>query len=295
MLVSGHVFAMSVVARLSSVAEERATAKRLLLSIVRRLCLDNFMLIDWTGKPTRWGRWSPAEVNGFRGFSDERGLQSLQMLAFISAARNVSASAADDQLLDQAFAELTNRTNQYDASMLNAKIEAPGDDNFSDDELTFLPFYTYMTTCSKPEPKRCAPCLAALARSFSIARSERSGLWGAVAAAAGAVPPAELPLVADDVRWNLRTWPAEAIEWSVDNSKRLDLVYQRGANRFGKASTNVIHSRAPLPADERSQTRWNSNPWDVAPSGTGKVEADVGAWLLPYWMARYHGLLSAED
>ena len=39
-----------------------------------------------TGKPTTWGRWDQAGVNGQRQYSDERGLQSLQILAYIAAA-----------------------------------------------------------------------------------------------------------------------------------------------------------------------------------------------------------------
>ena len=46
----------------------------------------SYYLIDHTGKPTTWGKWAPAVVNFDRAFSDERGLQSLQMLAYIAAA-----------------------------------------------------------------------------------------------------------------------------------------------------------------------------------------------------------------
>jgi hypothetical protein len=31
--------------------------------------------------------------------------------------------------------------------MINAKIETPIDDNYSDDELTFMPYYTYLSNC----------------------------------------------------------------------------------------------------------------------------------------------------
>jgi hypothetical protein len=35
--------------------------------------------------------------------------------------------------------------------MINAKIEVPDDDNYSDDELTFLPYYTYLDNNFDPE------------------------------------------------------------------------------------------------------------------------------------------------
>ena len=45
-----------------------------------------------------------------------------------------------------------------------------------------------------------------------------------------------------------------------------------------------------LPANERTQLRWNGDPFDLV-DGSGYTEYDPGAWLLPYWMARYHGLI----
>ena len=34
--------------------------------------------------------------------------------------------------------------------MINLKIETTYDDNYSDDELTFFPYYTYLTNCDDP-------------------------------------------------------------------------------------------------------------------------------------------------
>jgi hypothetical protein len=42
--------------------------------------------------------------------------------------------------------------------MLNLKIEVPDDDNFSDDELTFLPYYAFLTSTSNQT--LTAPALA---------------------------------------------------------------------------------------------------------------------------------------
>ena len=87
----------------------------------------------------------------------------------------------------------------------------------------------------------------------------------------------------------------ELIEWPVDNSQREDVVYERSVDRWDHTHTQSSHARSPLPANERRQGRWNANPWDITAGGDGRVEMDPGAWLLPYWMARYHGLLSADD
>jgi hypothetical protein len=45
-----------------------------------------------------------------------------------------------------------------------------------------------------------------------------------------------------------------------------------------------------VPANERTQERWNGDPFDLT-GGSGFNEVDPGAWLLPYWMARYYKLI----
>ena len=67
------------------------------------------------------------------------------------------------------------------------------------------------------------------------------------------------------------------------------------SDRFGGSGGEATHMRPPLPADERRQLRWNSNPWDVRDGGSGTSEGDPGAWLLPYWMGRYYGLIGASE
>ena len=85
-------------------------------------------------------------VNGHRAWSDERGLQSLQILAYLSAAANLTGP--QPWIMD-AYHELTNATNQYNQNLLNLKITVPLDDNYSDDELTFLPCVSCMTTFAR--------------------------------------------------------------------------------------------------------------------------------------------------
>ena len=46
-------------------------------------------------------------------------------------------------------------------------------------------------------------------------------------------------------------------------------------------------------ASERRVMRWNGNPYQCD-GGTpdGRTEEDGSAWLLPYWMGRYHGFIA---
>ena len=41
--------------------------------------------IEWTHE-TKWGHWDPLDLNGNFSWSDERGLNSLQILAYLATA-----------------------------------------------------------------------------------------------------------------------------------------------------------------------------------------------------------------
>jgi len=253
------------------------------------------------GKATRWGHYDPQTIDGARGYADGRGLQSLQMLALLAGGMNLtgttSAAAASWR---QAMAELTDgKRHDYLGNLVNLKIETPSDDNFSDDELAFLPFYSLLASCSDPSP--CASLFdetsrkalaAALTRTWDFVRPGRSSLWAAIwLSVTGRADKDAL----ESLRWNLQTWQLELIEWPVDNSHRSDVLVEPYSDRFGKKHSQSLHTRSPLPANERQQGRWNANPWDISPAGDGMVEMDPGAWLLPYWLARFHGILLADE
>ena len=115
----GHFFAFAIAAELAPTARDRLAAAETVSDMVDYMLANDYALKDWTGYSTSWGRWAPQFVNHWRPFSDERALQSLQMLAFINAALHVSAALPDDEARatrrarwKRAYTELTNSTNQ---------------------------------------------------------------------------------------------------------------------------------------------------------------------------------------
>jgi len=118
---------------------------------------------------------------------------------------------------------LSNSTNQYQENQLNLKIEAPCDDNFSDSELAFLPFYSYLFFNDS-----ATPMLDALVRSYNFARKERSSLYSSIYLAGTGL--ADM-VAASDVLWNLQTWPLEWVDWTTHNSQRLDVYVNPQENR----------------------------------------------------------------
>ena len=177
------------------------------------LVRNAFQLIDVTGKATTWGRWDPSTLNGNRNFSDGRGVNSVQMLAFLASANRTAARLGESQaveLLTDGYQHLVGPAAGYLANALNAKIVAPCDDNFSDDELLMLPTYTHLVGAAAgggaSAKEEVETLRAGLRRSFDVALDkERSALWGSIfLAAGGARSAAEHKAVMSDVLWSLR-------------------------------------------------------------------------------------------
>ena len=298
--ITGHMFAYPVYHRLLGVearalnASEAAALRATVDGLVGGIVAANLTLIDpATRAPTTWGKWSPEWLDATPSWSDDRGLRALEMLSYLAGAEEVTGDASYRRV-----AETLRATHGYGRMMVNAKITDPCDDNHSDDEEAFLPLYTYLVAYAKLGRKREADFDAALARFCRVTRREGSSLYLAVCALAGATgggvagggamgggvadapPPAALAE-------NLRSWPLELIKWDAVNSRRADLRH-RPPPLEAQASTAV-------PPREAARFRWNANPYRMDDTGSrGMGEADPGAWLLSYWLARYHGLLGAS-
>jgi len=46
---------------------------------------------------------------------------------------------------------------------------------------------------------------------------------------------------------------------------------------------------------ERTQDRWNANPFSADWGSDGRREDDGVAWTVAYWLGVYHGYLSADE
>ena len=87
--------------------------------------------------------------------------------------------------------------------------------------------------------------------------------------------------------WYLQNYPLDLVNWTVKNSQRKDI--ERIAPNFRKQTTTEV-----LPPDELGISRHNSNRFDLDDGDGGRSEYSAGdIWLLPYWIGRYLGVISA--
>ena len=88
-----------------------------------------YRLIDITGLPTRWGHWEPDLINRNRTWSDERGLNAMQMLGLLAASLVATPDADDPDraLFTAAWAALAPAaTEDYLGNLRNLKIQVRG-------------------------------------------------------------------------------------------------------------------------------------------------------------------------
>jgi hypothetical protein len=164
------------------------------LHLARYVVGNNLTLVDVTGLPTTWGHWEPAFINGDRDWSDERGLNPVEIIAMLTTAlAGVSVpgsggGANDTAVLTKALEALLAPDVAYGENMVNAKIIVPDDDNYSDDELLFfsyLPLLLSTEGAAQGSPQALSRdyALLSLARSWSEIAFTRPSLWNVIAMA----------------------------------------------------------------------------------------------------------------
>lgn len=270
----GHMFAYPIFYELVAKGEMKERVKSVVQKLMDHIVDNNFNLIDLDGKPTRWGVWSPDSLNGSNEWLYEKGINSLQILSFLESATFVTG----DPKFKQAYQKLI-KEHHYDQNMLVQKMYTPFEINHSDDELSFLPYYCLMRYSKDNELKKTYE--KSLLRSWKAEQNDRIPIWNIISTA-GLGTDCDMQTAIEE----LQEYPMDIIKWDMQNSHRWDLRKNPLTDRFGKAQAT-----RPIPVDERGITKWNSNTFLFDYPGNGTSEDDGAAWLLPYWMGRYHKLI----
>lgn len=284
----GHYFAWYLYHDL--VADE--AEKQEIAGVVRRvtdwIIQNNLTLVDHTGVMTRWGIWAPEYINQHPLYHALRPLNSIEILMFLKVAQHITG--------DPKYGETAQKLIQDHHYLLNSLLmrrHEKGhwpDINHSDDELLYLAYYPLLMLENDPAQRRIlvqsiARTWEPIAHEQSI-RAERNPLYNFIY---GATTGRRCDV--DDARETLQDWPWDLVTWTTRNSHRHDVYpkFEPGIHRHDSQLDRVLS-----PA-ERTQGRWNANPWLADWGNDGRSEDDGVAWTLGYWMGRYHGFLSPEE
>ncbi len=241
------------------------------------LIAGGYRLIDWDGERTRWGFWDPALLNGEPEHYLENGLNSLQMLSFLKVAHHITGDAKYKRHYDTLITQ-----HEYLSNILLQKKVFPDENNHSDDQLAYVAWYPLLQL--ERDPRVRSALHGAVRRHYRIVAPERSSFFNFVTAT---IDPDYVDIEAGIE--NLKRIPTDRRRWRMQNSHRADIVFDPRIDRFGRSQLLEV-----LPVDERDLAKWNSNPYRPDAGGGGREEDDGTAYLLPYWMGRYHGFLKEE-
>lgn len=243
--------------------------------LIDYLVENNYQLIDWDGERTRWGFWNPEALNGEPGDYIENGLNALQMLSFLRTSHFVTG---DTKYLDH-YKKLI-LEHHYLSNILLSKKEWPDENNHSDDQLGYVAWYPILQL--EKDPVILRALTQGCRRHYRIVWPEKPSFYTFVYAT---VDPNQAD-IAGGIE-NLKEIPTDRRTWQQKNSHRADVEFNWRPNRFGDPVITRV-----LPADERVFKKWNADPYEPDAGGDGREEDDGAAFLLPYWMGRYHGFIA---
>jgi hypothetical protein len=284
----GHIFAFGVVAELVNDAGIMKNAVELIDTLMSHILKNNYYLIDWNGKPTRWGRWNPGYVNAFPEMVGDRKLNSSNIAAMLQTAFHFTKKEKYREAILSLFKDhgylknLMKPINEIGVAPENSDALSrmlSEEWNHSDDEMYFCGYwglYRYALNDTLKEMYR-----KAITDHWQAERAEKEGLWNIMTSMTG-IDDSDM----EEAVWYLKEYPLDMIGWSVSNSKRQD-IEPLARNFRGQTIKEV------LPPDELKIARHNANRFDLDGGDNGHSEMSAGdIWLLPYWMGRYLGVIS---
>ena len=75
-------------------ARQAQLCTELLTNITLRIIRDGFKVIDVDGAPTRWGNYAPASLNDDPAWQEERGVNSVQILAHLLLTHRITGTSS---------------------------------------------------------------------------------------------------------------------------------------------------------------------------------------------------------
>lgn len=278
--------------------EEKQRVREHVAAITDHLLVHNYALVDHDGKVTRWAVFGPEEINHNQDWWQERGMNSLSILAYLKVAEHITGDARYAKA-----ARTLIEVHGYATNTLITKTHlGPGAGNQSDDEMIFMNYYSLLKYEKDPQLRQ--KYLRGFRSHWDNEQPEMNPVFNFLYAAVGAGGRFEDAFGVDDLSpqgpWledsidTLKRLPLDRIDWALKNSHRKDIVRLPANVREGNAAVGHRVNGKVLPIDERFVGHWNHDPWTLDSRGGGRTLADGGVFLLPYYMGLYHGFVAPE-
>lgn len=310
---SGHYFFYGIYYDLvAETDEEKAACREVVRDITDHLIRNGFVLMDYDGKPTRWGSFSPEYVGSFWGW-DQRGLNSMMMLSFLNVASHVTGDPKYE-----ATAKMLRDEHDYHINAMHAKEFFPPDNVVPwDNNLSLMSFYGLINY--EQDLELLLMYRESLEYAWMHISKQKNAFWNTIYAALcqkfdekaatgifdpqtvfpenKLYAPAKVKLYNNwdarvgDIEETLQRIPLDLIGYPMDNTHRLDIQIDPTPGESPKMGWR--YDTYAVPVDERGHVRQDRDGFalEYREVGGGSSEQEGTFYLLPYYMARYHKLI----
>ena len=273
---TGHFMGFSVYYDLCADDEEKEKIKTALVNITEHIISNNYRLIDADGKPTTWACWDPEELNHSDKWYTERGINSLEFLAFLKATYHVSGYEKYNKLYREFAVKYSYALNAFQFKIKDAHLM------HIDDNLAFLSLLTLLRLEDDEALKSLYLC--GLEDAWEYEKVERQPLFSFV----HAVFTGRDSDIAQGVQ-TLREIPLDLVKYKYYNSKRKDIILDTEQDAWGEKRQAL----SPVAADEQNVYHASQNIFTLDYDGSFSAQ-EPGVFLLPYWFARYYNLIEKD-
>lgn len=264
----GHMFGYFFYYTLVAEEPERKIIRRHVRKIMDHIIAHDYTLTDIDGKPTRWGVWSPDQLNRNPEWLPDRNLNSMEMLGFLKFAYHITK----DEKYQERYLYLIKNEGYLD-NMAGIGQQNPAWFIYFD---VMLAAYIYpLLIFGEEDPKLLAFYEDHMDEWFQERRKDQNPLINFIYNYTRKVNE-EL----DASIFFLKDTPLDLIDWVIDHRNREDIQLVR------YPVLEDLQVNKLQPPSIRAVVRWDKNPWDAV-SGTPYRVREPVFWLLPYWMGRY--------
>ncbi|MFZ2960312.1 MAG: hypothetical protein WA705_25805 [Candidatus Ozemobacteraceae bacterium] len=145
---------------------------------------------------------------------------------------------------------------------------------------------------SNPDPELASAARDCVDRAFLQIADEKNALYTYIRAAFGATPLDPVRLA--EAKETMLDYPTEQVDKRFDHRGDAGLRLLPWPDRFGRVGNQAVR---PFPLSQRAPDifPWQRDLRDVTSGGDGKTHIAPVGYLLAYWFARSHGLLTSDD
>ncbi len=293
----GHFFGYGVFYdRVCQTEEEKEAVRQVVRNIADHLIEHGYNLVDYDGTPTRWGHFSPDDLNRNEAWVIERGLNSLSILTYLSVAHHITG----DPKYRQAYLDLALNHGYAMNGMTQPKdIAGPGTFGQPDDVMAFMNYYHLIRY--ETDPKLLSMYYHAIRRHWLVEQYERNPFINFVYAACctgkmrtdqwGTTDLTPPHSAFQDAVDTLKRYPLDLINWPMSNAHRKDLVLLGSHLDQPVGLTGHRTDGFVFPIDEHHEIRWDRDPYVLSSNGDGKTLREGVHFLLAYYMGLAHGFI----